>query len=559
MKPRKSNIEKQPKKQAVNSGARSAPVNDSRYYYFVLAAVLLLVYSIRSNFYEIPFERDEGAYGYYGKLLLSGKTPYVDFYEQKFPGIFYFYALMVGIFGATVKGLHIGFMVLNMGTIVLLFAAARRLFGNAPAVVAAATYAVVSMTPNLSGFTVQSEHGVAFFSALGIFLYTCTRARPRWYWFFVMGLAMGAAFMVKTTGVFLALWGGLAVLLDFFFQPHRNLKEFSVRVLAYSIGGLLVIAMFFLVMFLKGAFDEMVFWTFEVPRKYVSLVKWEEGKTYLKMTYQMITENYKVFWFLAYGAALCVFAKFMNWRQKLVLLSLFVFSALTIFPGFFFYGHYWIQLLPGLAIATGLTAYMILQLAGRFVKWNPGKLAYVFTAIFLILVLVHVNKNKDYYYHPNYDLVMRKVYGNNPFPEAKRIADYIKANSKPGDGLVSIGSEPQLYFYTGIDCPSRHAYFTSLVFNSTEHKTWQREFVADVEKASPRYIVFFNHPISLMVQPNTDRYIWEWYDQYIKNYNLVGAIEMPEGYVNSNYYWNADLANFKGQSQIAIYVYERKG
>ena len=83
--------------------------------------------------------------------------------------------------------------------------------------------------------------------------------------------------------------------------------------------------------------------------------------------------------------------------------------------------------------------------------------------------------------------------------------------------------------------------------------------MADVEKASPRYIVFFNHPISLMVQPNTDRYIWEWYDQYIKNYNLVGAIEMPEGYVNSNYYWNADLANFKGQSQIAIYVYERKG
>src|SRR2546423_15060140 len=82
--------------------------------YVLLIFTLLLVVLIRSKFFTIPFERDEGAYSYYGKLLLQGKIPYVDFMEQKFPGLFYFYAMIVGLFGDTVKGMHMGFMIVNL-------------------------------------------------------------------------------------------------------------------------------------------------------------------------------------------------------------------------------------------------------------------------------------------------------------------------------------------------------------------------------------------------------------------------------------------------------------
>lgn len=58
---------------------------------FIIGMVLI----IRTKFSGIPFERDEGAYSYYGKLLLEGKIPYKDFYEQKFPGIFYFFGFIV--------------------------------------------------------------------------------------------------------------------------------------------------------------------------------------------------------------------------------------------------------------------------------------------------------------------------------------------------------------------------------------------------------------------------------------------------------------------------------
>ncbi|MEI6021709.1 MAG: hypothetical protein WCR21_11325, partial [Bacteroidota bacterium] len=137
-------------------------------------------------------------------------------------------------------------------------------------------------------------------------------------------------------------------------------------------------------------------------------------------------------------------------------------------------------------------------------------------------------------------------------------ANWINANTKPEDGMVVMGSEPELYFYTKKKCPSRHAYFAAIVDNVPEHKQWQREFVSDVEKAKPKYFIFFNHQISLFVQPNTDQYVFEWYNKYItENYNLIGLVDMVDGYT-STYVWREQLNTYKPQAQNRVYIYERK-
>jgi hypothetical protein len=535
------------------------PTREEKISYGILLGVILIVAYIRSNFFNIPFERDEGAYGYYGKLLLEGKTPYIDFYEQKFPGIFYFYAFMVGIFGDTVKGMHIGFMLLNIATILLLFFASKRLFSPFAAAITALTYGIVSMTPYLSGFTIQGEHGVAFFISLGIYLYSYASRSTHWKYYFMMGLALGGAFMVKTSGVFLVLWGGIAIVIDFFLgKGEKTVKEFFRRTLLYSAGVLLVIAVLFVIIAIKGSFNEMLYWSFEIPKRYVGKIKWEDGKKYLDYTYDAITRDYKFFWIHAFFGLAIVFLRNISWRRKLNALALAGFSAMTIFPGYYFYGHYWIQLLPGLSILAGLTFFSLAEtLKDRFNIKSPN-VQYIYVGLFVVFAFLHLNKQKEYYFNPNYDRILRMVYGNNPFPETAKIAEYIKANSKPEDNIVSIGSEPEIYFYTQKKCPSRHAYFSALVDNVEEHKTWQREFVADVEKAKPRYIVFYNHSISLMVQANTDRYIWEWYDKYIQNYNIIGVVDMVDGYMSANYVWKEQLNGFKPQGQNVIYVYERK-
>ena len=86
-----------------------------------LGLTFIITFFVRIKFLEIPFERDEGTYTYFGQLILDGQIPYIDFYEMKYPGIYYSYAGLIAVFGATVKGIHLAFVFLNLATLFFLF------------------------------------------------------------------------------------------------------------------------------------------------------------------------------------------------------------------------------------------------------------------------------------------------------------------------------------------------------------------------------------------------------------------------------------------------------
>ena len=523
----------------------------------LLLVLVFLVHSIRSKFLLMPFERDEGIYSYFGTLVLEGKIPYKDFYESKFPGLFYLYAFMVKFFGNTVEGMHTGFMWMNLFTLVFVYFASRSLFSPIAGIISAITYAFVSLTPNLSGFTVQSEQGVAFFISVGLFFYALAKKQNNPYYYLCMGIAMALSFMVKTSGIFLVLWGGLIIILDFLFTKPKKINLLLRPLLAYSAGGISILTIFFTMIYLKGSFQEMIWWTYIHPKEYVSAVPYEEGIKYFKYTRDAIFQNYKFFWVQGLLVLpLCLF-KVVPYKLKFLAVTLLGFSFLTIVPGFYFYGHYWIQMIPGFALVAGLTYYCVDTILKSKFQLLAAKAKYVYLTVFLLASLSHLTTLKSYYFHPNYEVILRQVYGNNPFPEAMEIGDYINAHSKPEDNITLIGSEPEIYFYTKKKSPSRHAYFTSIVNAIPEHKAWQREFVRDVEKQQPKFIVFFNHPFSLLVQPNVDHYVFEWANKYISaNYKVVGVVDMIEGQ-HSNYVWGDAAAVYKPVASNIIYVFER--
>jgi hypothetical protein len=517
--------------------------------------VICTVYIIRSKFLYIPFERDEGIYGYYGKLLLEGKIPYKDFYEQKFPGLFYFYGVMVYLFDDTVKGLHTGFIYLNIATIILIYFTSKILFSPTAGIISATTFAFVSLTPELSGFTVQAEHGVAFFISCGLLFYSLYNSKQKWYYNFLMGISFGFAIMTKTSGLFLVLWGGLILIINFFLSDNKSFKKFLSQVGIYSSGVILIIGSFFLLILSKGSFQDMIFWTYEIPKNYVSKIPFEDGIKYFTYSKNAIVQNYKLFWYHSILAIILCVLKTVSWKQKFFGVTLLFFSFMTIVPGFYFYGHYWIQTIPGLSVLAGLTYFAINSLITKFYK--NQNLKYVYLSIFAVLTYSHISALKSYYFKPNYERILRAVYGNNPFPESMEVANWITANSKPEDNIVLLGSEPQIYFYTKKKSPSRHAYFAAIVDNVPQHKEWQREFVRDVEKANPKYLVYFNHPISLFVQPNTDKYVFDWANKFVSSkYHLVGLVDMIEGQ-HSTYLWRDQIMNYKPISSNIIYVYER--
>jgi hypothetical protein len=524
----------------------------------ILLILVFMVHSIRSNFLGIPFERDEGIYSYFGTLVLEGKTPYKDFYEVKFPGLFYFFAIIVKLFGDTVEGMHTGFMWVNIISMVCLYFASRNLFSPVAGVITAMTFAFVSMTPNLSGFTVQSEQGVSFFISIGLLFYSLARLKRKLLFYCLMGLAMGCAFMVKTTGLFLALWGGVVIIADFWFSKPREWKQFFKNMAAYAVGGFSIIGLMFGIIIMKGSFNEMMYWTVEHARQYANSMPYEEGVKYFKYTRDAILQNYKFFWYHSILAVGLCLLRPINIKYKILGVTLLAFSFFTIVPGYFFYGHYWIQTVPGLALVAGLTFYSVIQILNNTLNFKQPVIKWVYLGVFALLTFNHVSELKSYYYHPNYERILRSVYGNNPFPEAWEVGQYINTHSKPEDNIVLIGSEPEIYFYTHKKSPSRHAYFTAIVNNVKDHKLWQQEFERDTEKANPKFVVFFNHQLSLLVQPKADTGVFDWANKFItEKYQIVGLVDMIDGQ-QSVYKYDQDIYTYKPVSQNQIYIYQRK-
>ena len=64
----------------------------------LMGAVVLATAAIRLRLLDVPLDRDEGEYAYFGQLLLEGVPPYAAAYNLKAPGIYGAYALILAAF-----------------------------------------------------------------------------------------------------------------------------------------------------------------------------------------------------------------------------------------------------------------------------------------------------------------------------------------------------------------------------------------------------------------------------------------------------------------------------
>ena len=122
--------------------------------------------AVRIHLLGIPLERDEGEYAYGGQLMLHGIPPYKLVYSMKFPGIDAAYAAIMAVFGQTIIGIHVGFMLVNAATIVLVYLLGKRLFSSAAGVAASAAYALLSIGQGVLGTQAHATHFVVL-AALG--------------------------------------------------------------------------------------------------------------------------------------------------------------------------------------------------------------------------------------------------------------------------------------------------------------------------------------------------------------------------------------------------------
>src|SRR5581483_6878495 len=330
---------------------------DKYIWWSIFAIVALIVIGIRVRLLGIPLERDEGEYAYAGQLMLEGIPPYQLAYNMKFPGTYAAYALIMSIFGQSAIGIHLGLLFFNAATVAMIFFLGRRLLGDIGGIAAAASYAIMSVSPTLLGFAGHATHFVVFFAVVGALLLLRAQDRQSPLLIFVSGTLFGLSVMMKQPGIFFALFGLVYLFIRSWRKPNTR------RSMTLFIAG--AIAPFILtcaLLWSGGVLAKFWFWSVTYARQYGTRVSLPLATEVFASAFPRVTGSSGGFWILALiGLGLSL----RRFRSQFFLPLFLFFSALALSAGFYFRQHYFILVLPALAFLIGMVV-----VAARATAWR---------------------------------------------------------------------------------------------------------------------------------------------------------------------------------------------
>lgn len=459
-----------------------------------------------------PMSRDEGAYGYLGKLAAKGLTPYLDFYEMKPPMLYYLYGLGGSLFGFTDLGLRLFGLLLSLCSSLLIFLMLSRYISKHFALIGAALFSILSLNPFAFGFAMVAEHLVNTLVLVSLYLVHKSYDHKGWLYLLLAGAAFATAILTKQTAI---LFSPVFLLC---FILARQQKPWMMQCIQFAAGVLIPVTLLAVLFILNGAFSEAMYWLTTYPAKYASSVSPEEGKTYL----QYFSKNISAFQLsLFITSAFALVANLVWIKQKPFtwLITYFILALLTVVPGFRFYGQYWMLIFAPMALMVAAALHQVEKLKPRL-----GILA---AGVVMVLMLGELVVHRDYYFGNTSSKEVDKLYKNNPFGPIRKLATYAGSLMKEDDTFMVFGSEPQAYLYADKIAPSRHVFMSMISKHDEKSKTFITEAMNDLEQKQPTYVLynFFMYSWGLTEKSN-DKLYGASFSYVINHYTPVAAYNM---------------------------------
>lgn len=537
-----------------NKAKKGQFVNQNIIIYGILVVILLFISFLRIRLSSFPLERDEGEYSYFGQLILHGIPPYKMAYNLKFPGTYYCYALIMGIFGQTPTGIRIGLLLFNLGSLLFLFYISKRLFNVFAALIAVATCGVFFINPAFLGQAAHATHFVTFFSLGGIYFLLSAVEKRKYRIFLVSGLFMGLAFLMKQSGVFFPIFGGLIIIIHYFFDSRKKLLRSMLNLVIFGAGAIIPLLITMLILKGEGVFEKFWFWTIVYPRSYGTRVPVSEAWNNFKMLFPPITETFRSLWIMAGLGVIALFFYRGNGFYRLFTGIYLIFAFLNAVPGFYFRSHYFIPMIPAVSILIGFFPVFINSLIEKKFRY----IGYITAVGFLAFFISGLYDWKEFYFKKNPDELCRFIYQGNFFNEAIPVAKYIKANTEEKDKIFVFGSEPEIFFYSQRLSATGYIYMYDLVFPHPFEKKMQNEMITEVEAVKPKYIVYYSCQFSWLAAQGESDTLFRWFNRFMIKHKYVpsGVVEyfFPDPSV---YVWGNDAMTYKPKGNNFIYIFRK--
>ncbi len=521
-------------------------------WWMLASGVIIIVIAIRIRLLGIPLERDEGEYAYAGQLLLQGIPPYKLAYNMKFPGTYAAYALIMSIFGQSVVGIHLGLLVVNMATVVVVFLIGRRLVDATMGIAAATSYAVLSLSPAVLGLAGHATHFVVLPVLAGALL-LLSPSQPKKL-VFVSGVLFGAGLLMKQPALPFILFGaGYLFYRDW--RARVDLKQILFRNALFISGSALPLGATCLLLWWAGVFAKFWFWTVVYAHTYGSLISPSDGIQMFLNTGPGIVSSEWPLWALAALGVIAVLRDKKICSCAIFLFGMLIFSALALCAGFYFRQHYFILVLPAISLLAGAAVASAANYCSRLSRFYRV-LPFVVFGVASILPLL---TGKAVFFSPDPVSVCRKVYGVNPFPEAVRIADYLQKHTTSHDTIAVIGSEPEIYFYSHRRSATGYIYTYGLMEPQKDAPQMQHEMIQEIEAVHPKYLILVAVSTSWVKQASSETLIFDWLEKYsAENFALTGLVNIVSR-ERTEYYVPLSVNPESIQlSRYYLLIYERK-
>jgi hypothetical protein len=520
--------------------------------YILLALCLLSIALLRYRLIGIPLERDEGEFAYIGKLILEGIPPFREAYDQKLPGVYFMYALFMGLFGISAEGIHTGLICLNLLNMFFLFGVGQKVADSWVGLGAAAIYGLITATPAVTGTSAHATNFVVLFVLPGLWAFLHGLEKKNIFWLAGSGLLLGLGFIMKQPGAFFVV---MTVLLLFLHQLKFKTWSWGKWFLTTFLHGFMSLVPFFIVLGLMqywGVFDKFWFWTFEYALAYGIPI--EEAWVNFSDSVKEITKVFGAFWALAALGLGALYFTPIKLEKKWFVIGLAFFGFLAISPGYIYRDHYFILWLPAIAILAAL----FLGLIAEKLKKIYSSFSYLAGAIFCFITIQGIAQEKKYFFRMQPNEISRKIFGLNPFVESPIIAKYLQKNTTPQDKIIIIGSEPQIYVYADRKAASGYIFTYGLVDGSRYNKPMLEEMMQEIRKNKPKFIVYCNIPTSWGMQVvESKSYLMERLTQYVnENYRLVGLFDiMQDGTLVEK--WGQEAFTHQSPNGLFFHILER--
>jgi hypothetical protein len=517
-----------------------------------LILLVLLAVAVRLRLLSMPLERDEGEFAYMGQLMLQGIPPYQLAFNIKMPGIYAAYALIMALFGQTASGIHLGFLFINLGNLVLLCFLARRWLEPGGVLLSCAAFIVLSLSSAVFGLAAHATNLVILFAMGGLLALLRARENRRGSLLFLSGALFCLSFLCKQPGLFFVFLALALLALDTWQTGLAQWRISLKNATLFSAGFITPMAATCLLLWRAGTFARFWFWTISYARVHAGMLPASFVRHRLV---QIFTYGFEP-WLFLMGLAgwLWLLCRKEEMEKKFIFTAFLLCSAAACLVGRYMARHYLVVMLPVISLLAGsfVSALACLLARSRFPATR-----FIPVGVFIAVCAAIVKHNGPVWFEMPPDVACSAIYFDCPFVECLQVSQFIREHSAPQDRVAVIGSEPEIYFYARRHSVSGYIYMYDLVEPQPFEHAMQTEFIHDVETAKPEYLVVVNLDTSWMTWAAGDPTLFSWIHQYPgRYYDLVGVAEIyPD---HTDYRWGKETAAEKPKTLSAIFTYKRR-